>query len=320
MPLKHFETLPDPRPKQILSQLIDKVGELSDDLGIDPEYPLPPSRIFGTHRDEILDYSSVHILHQGVDTIKQLYEGIPRIHVFLDIEREYNNKIGALINIKTQQGNYDFILGSGGKSGYTYRLQNNELGIIIFFCSRYKKLEVEQDHDGLPHFTNDSEIYSHLKIECSPHLLCSTPVNEVQVLLDRFANVFLNDDWKWAGVAAHLCVDVMGWEIPPDFEQRFICRSKRNYRHSGIRHVEMQQGEVAVMYGQTETLTYGAATSTQFTIYDKTKQALKTDKLDFWEEIWRSNSENYYLPSPYESGRTVRRFEIRFHHNVIDQI
>ncbi|WP_353572831.1 hypothetical protein [Candidatus Albibeggiatoa sp. nov. BB20] len=305
-------------PQELLNKLTHKIDELSIDLNETPNYPLPP-RYFTTSDAQQIDLSNVHVLHQGVDTIKQLYEGIPHVKTFLDIEYEYKNKIGALVNIQTKTGNYQFILGSGGKSGYMYRLQNNELGIIIFFCTRFKKLEIERDeYDGLPRFTSDSETYSHLKIECSPHLLCSTSVNDVQSMLDSFASAFLND-WKHSGVAAHLCVDVMGWDIPQDFEQRFICRSKKNYRHSGIQNIELEQGQVAVIYGRTETLTYGSATSTQFTIYNKTLQSTKTDKLEFWEEIWGSNSEIPELPSPYQSGQTVRRFEVRFHHNVIDQ-
>ncbi|WP_353570569.1 hypothetical protein, partial [Candidatus Albibeggiatoa sp. nov. BB20] len=228
--------------------------------------------------------------------------------------------IGAIVNIQTSTGNYDFILGSGGKSGYTYRLQNNELGIIIFYCSRYKKIEVEPMalNDDLSDFSSDTEPHSHLKIECSPHLLCTSTPNEIQTMLDSFANVFLNN-WEYLGVSAHLCVDVMGWDIPPDFEQRLVCRSKRNYRHSGIQKIELQTGEIAVTYNRTETITYGSAAFTQFTIYDKTLQATKTDKLDFWEEIWQSNSEIPELPSPYQRGEQVRRFELRFHHRVIDQ-
>lgn len=297
----------------------------------DDQPPIPP-RFFVDKQLNQFNYSNVHILHQGVDTIKQLYKGIPHIKTYLDIEWEYKNKIGAVVNIQTKQGNFDFILGSGGKSGYTYRLQNNELGVIIFFASRYKKLIVERSGaDGLPAFSDDTESYSHLKIECSPHLLLSFSHNEVQDLLDGFANVFMQD-WDYSGVAAHLCVDVMGWFMPSDFEQRFRSYSKKDYtKHTGIETVELQQSETAVTYGGTQTITYGRPAFTQFTIYDKQIQALKTDKLDFWEDVWLSNSEIPELPSPYkpllqqteqerDSGiYNVRRFELRYHHNVIEQ-
>lgn len=264
--------------------------------------------------------NKVHVLHRGVDTIKQLYQGIPHVQTFLDIDKEYKSKIGAVLTLHTATGHYNFLLGSGGKSGYTYRLQNNELGIIILFCSRYKKLQIDNDsYDALPKFEMDTEPYSHLKIECSPHLLCSTPVDEVQRMLDSFAAYFLQKGWQHSGVAAHLCVDVQGWDIPVDFEKRFVTRSKRNYRHSGIEQVEFDGGEVAVMYGNTESMTYGTLAFTQFCIYDKTREATKSDKIGVWEEIWRASSEIPELPSPYQQGETVRRFELRFHHRVIDQ-
>lgn len=48
------------------------------------------------------------------------------------------------------------MIGSGGASGYQFRLQNSDLGLILFLKSRY----AEQDKE-----------FSHFKIECSPHWL-----------------------------------------------------------------------------------------------------------------------------------------------------
>ncbi|WP_353573142.1 hypothetical protein, partial [Candidatus Albibeggiatoa sp. nov. BB20] len=107
----------------MLSKLTAKIDELSSDLGEQPEYPLP-QRYFTDSEARLHDLSNVHILHQGVDTIKQLYKGVPIFKTFIGIEQKYKSEIGAIVNIQTSTGNYDFILGSGGKSGYTYRLQN----------------------------------------------------------------------------------------------------------------------------------------------------------------------------------------------------
>lgn len=302
--------------QQVLNKLTDKIDELSHELGETPEYPPLPQRYFMSPQGEYIDMTNVHILHQGVDTIKQLYSGIPHYDTFQEIETEYQRTIGAIMTLRTATGTYDFMLGSGGRSGYAYRLQNNELGIIIFFCSRYKKLKTD---DVLPAFTTDTEPYSHLKIECSPHLLCSTPVHTVQQMLDGFAAYFLQQGWQHSGIAAHLCVDVQGWDIPPDFEQRLVTRAKPKDTYLGMQSMEFDGGEVAVIYGRRESITYGTASFTQFSIYDKTREATKSDKIETWEEIWQSNSEIPELPSPYQQGQTVRRFEIRFHHRVIDQ-
>ncbi len=64
----------------------------------------------------------------------------------------------------------------------------------------------------------------------------------------------------------------------------------------------------------------------QFCIYDKTAEALKSDKLDFWQQIWRqvpaSDFDGDFSKadtSEYGEVDTVHRIEARFHHSVINQ-
>ena len=103
----------------------------------------------------------LQIVGTFVDTFRQLFRGRVNPDLFTDIE------FSLSLNEKTfQLKGVDWLLGKSGKnSGYQYRLQNNELGLVILFKQYHAKADTPA---------------SHLKIECSPWFLdARTP--EVQL-------------------------------------------------------------------------------------------------------------------------------------------
>lgn len=67
--------------------------------------------------------SAVNFLHEGVDTIRQLYQGILKADVLEQIKRFY--ELGPARRLVYLLG-CNWLLGSGGSSGFQYRLQDNE--------------------------------------------------------------------------------------------------------------------------------------------------------------------------------------------------
>ena len=255
-------------------------------------------RIFLTPERPV-DLSKVRILHSGVDTVRQLYKGTLNEHLLAEISGHY---LKGFQSIMTFLGR-EWVVGSGGKSGYRYRLQNNEYGLILLIGSRYADLTKEG---------------AHLKIECSPTFLKDISAASVQETLDEIAAVLLHAP-EPTGVALHLAIDVQGWQPPKDFEQRLTTRSKRRMDHIGLDRLEVAGGETIQRYGQNESYLFGLPTSVQFSLYRKDLEALKRDKLDWWESIWRQCGDELCEPY-YDPAKAVWRLEWRFHHNTIAQI
>ncbi|WP_435101037.1 hypothetical protein [Arhodomonas sp. AD133] len=245
------------------------------------------------------DLRNVRILHTGVDTLRQLYQGTVRTH---EIGLLHGQSRWGDESVVTWAG-YEWVIGSGGRSGYRYRLQNNELGLIVLLGSRYKRLQ---------------EPGSHLKIECSPHFLKDNPPERVQAELDRIAATLLHDPTHHA-VAVHVAIDVQGWKPPRDFTERIRTRARRKTDHTGFDSLEFVGGETAQRYEGGQSYLFGSSSSVQFATYRKDLEAHKRDKLDWWESVWREAAEELDEPS-YREGKPVWRLEWRFHHNVVQQI
>jgi len=65
---------------------------------------------------------------------------------------------------------------------------------------------------------------------------------------------------------------------------------------------------------------FGSASGVQLAIYNKTEQARATDKLDYWESVWkRRDSFDPQDPDNYDPVADVWRVELRYHHSVIQQ-
>lgn len=235
------------------------------------------------------DLSTVNVLHQGVDTIRQLYHGTVKVDVIKEIEQVYEQGAGAFGYFF----GYQFkVSASGKRSGYRYRLQNNDLGVIILIGSYFKELEYEG---------------SHLKIELSPHLIHKSGFDGVCDLLAHFAKEVYGYHYRGVGCAVHLCVDVQGWTIPYDMENRFVTRSRRLFRVNGMDDLQMDIDGFSARFNRTETITFGSPKGVQVSCYDKEEESRKSDKFDFWKSVWGDD---------YDSSQRVTRVELRLHQVV----
>ncbi|MCW8965727.1 MAG: hypothetical protein OQK82_03440 [Candidatus Pacearchaeota archaeon] len=263
--------------------------------------PEREDRIF-YHSGNIYDMSGVKFLHQGVDTLKYLYKGKANLETYQMIKDLYDTTHSAIFGFADQM----WMLGSGGASGYRYRLQNNDLGVIVFYGAKHGKISEE-----------DNLIKHNLKVELSPHFLISRDAKQVDKFIDDLAGHFLTD-MERPQLAVHLCIDVKGWQIPEDFDHRLKTRARRLFDYKGVSDYEFDLSATSVTYGRQETITYGKAGSLQFTVYDKTKANQKQDKVEFWEKQWKTKTNDNFEPW-YQKGDKVHRIEFRFHHTVVEQ-
>src|SRR5690606_31903163 len=157
-----------------------------------------------------LDLSGVRVVHSGIDTLKQLYEGVLQPGFLAMVIQAYEAG-NASKNYGVKVNGVAYLVGSGGKSGYQYRLQNNDYGLTVFLKSSYATVDARG---------------SHLKIECSPQFLIDRSFQDVQEILDDIAYAALGF-FRRSGVAVHLACDIQGWQPAADFMDRFVTRSKK---------------------------------------------------------------------------------------------
>ena len=239
----------------------------------------------------ITDLSNVRLLRCAVDTVRQLYRGKIKPEVFDLFESP------GLVRL----GTYDFHAGRIGRdSGYQYRLQNADLGIILLI----KNFNVKETDNG-----------PHLKIEVSPHTIENHTPENLQKFLDSFAGLVL-DDFAYNQVAIHMALDVQGWQPSNDIVARMQCRSKRVRDISGISSFDFAAD--STVYGKNQSFMWGSAGGVQLAIYNKTLQAKTTDKLDFWSSLWSQAYSDLDTPM-YNPEETVWRIELRYHHSVVQQ-
>jgi hypothetical protein len=259
------------------------------------------------------DSSSVTVLHNGIDTIKQLYSGLIDNEVLLRVvdfyeNNEANSKTPFILN------GLPWKLTSGRRGGYRYLLKNEELGVIVLFGSFYCAPNLNGHH---------------LKIELSPHFILSRDVDTIQEDMDDIATWFITQV-VYTGVALHLCADVQGWEIPNDLEHKMTCKARRCFNGSGISFFEFDGLDLMIKYGRGQSYTWGSISSLQFSVYNKSKQAKDIGSLPFWSHVWNrdrafvvstsTDDENFHSSDKlYDPDKSVSRLEVRFHHSVIDQ-
>lgn len=256
----------------------------------------PRGRLFFSELGQI-NLGGVNVLHAGLDTVKQLYSGEIRLELLEQVERLYSEGFGECIEL----GGHVWMIGSGGASGYQFRLQNSDLGLILFLKSRY----AEQDKE-----------FSHFKIECSPHWLLPRSIETMKQELDALAAQVLHQP-QAKGCAPHICVDVQGWEPPANFSDRLVTRARRILSHDSCKVLYMDLGEVALRYNQGQSYLFGSASSVQMAVYRKDIQAKATDKLDFWQDTWNRKAGDSYDTPAYNPDLPVWRIELRFHHAVL---
>lgn len=234
----------------------------------------------------VFDLSGIRVLHFGTDTVRQLYRGTIKSAVLslFDVK-------GELVEFAGHQWHPGRI---GRDSGYQFRLQNADLGIILLI----KSFHVDAITEG-----------PHLKIEVSPHAILGRTSAELQSLLDYLADHVLLNSSK-VQCAVHIAMDVQGWQPGNEFEQHLHCRSRRTRSFSGIDSLDVYSG--SARYGRGETYMFGAPSGIQLCVYNKTAEARARDKLDFWSAVWA-------LSGHHDPAQDVYRVEFRFHHSVVQQ-
>ncbi|WP_251978752.1 hypothetical protein [Salinicola avicenniae] len=257
----------------------------------------PKGRLFLSPKGQ-KQLGHIKLLHAGVDTVRQLYAGKPCMDLFDQIIETYREGRGATINLFGST----WIVGAGNtNSGFRYRLQNNDLGVIVLFYARHVKVD---------------NIGTHLKIELSPHFIQEHSTADLQAYLDDIAKRMLAYI-EPMGCAVHLALDVQGWKPPKDFMERFVTRSKKVTKISGIDDFTFKHGSIATTYGNDETFMFGTASALQCCIYNKTKEAHARDKIHFWESVWNKASDDDPTVSDYNPDKEVWRIEMRFHQSVL---
>ncbi len=258
-------------------------------------FECPTGRIFvdpGNAR--ITDLTRVRLLRCAVDTVRQLYRGLilPEIMSLFD-------KPGTIVDFAGERWHAGRV---SKDSGYQYKLQNADLGFVLLVKNFNTKVDV---------------IGPHLKIEVSPHAIDSLSPERLQQRLDYYAShVLINVERNQCAV--HLALDVQGWQPPADLVARMHCRARTQRDITGINQIEWDTK--SSVYGRGETSMFGSAGAIQLSIYNKTEQAKATDKLDYWEGVWkRRNSFDDNDPQNYNAAQDVWRVELRYHHSVVHQ-
>lgn len=243
---------------------------------------------------ELVDLAGVRVLRCGVDTVRQLYRGLIRPEIMALFE-----KPGAMVEFAGEFWHSGRV---GKDSGYQYKLQNADLGLILLVKNFNAKLEA---------------IGPHLKIEVSPHAIDALSPAALQQRMDDLAAAVLTHRGR-NQCAVHLALDVQGWQPPADLVARMHCRARTHRDISGIN--ELHWATKSSVYGRGETSMFGSASGVQLCIYNKTEQARAMDKLDFWEGVWRRrDSFDSSDPDNYDPAQDVWRIELRYHHSVIQQ-
>lgn len=245
-----------------------------------------------------------NFLASTVDTVRQLYTGTPVSAIIEKIEQCIADKdFFSYSHIDSFFVNHQWHVSKMSKvSGYRYKLQNNELGLVVLFGSYYAELEKQG---------------SHLKIECSPHFLLNQPPTFIQQRLDILASLFLSD-YKYSGVAIHLAADLQGWRPQANFMDSFVTRSRFQRFHDGLSEMVLDDdfSGVSTRYGSgsVQTYTYGKVASLQSCIYNKSAQIISVDKVDYYHTLWGSSC------LEFDNSLDVWRCEFRFHHSVVREI
>jgi hypothetical protein len=240
------------------------------------------------------DLSGVRLLRCAVDTVRQLYRGRPRSEV-LDLFES-----SGLVEFAGVQWHAGRV---GRDSGYQFKLQNADLGLIALVKNHNVKAE---------------SVGAHLKFEVSPHLIDNRSPEQLQQLMDELAGQLLTD-CEANQCAVHLALDVQGWYPPADLVARMHCQARAQRDFTGVERIEFDE-KVAV-YGRGKSFLFGSASGMQLAIYDKTAQARAIDKLDYWESVWRRTDNPFDAADPfnYDPAMPVWRVELRFHHGIVQQ-
>ena len=258
-------------------------------------YESPTGRLFvDRNTARITDLSKVRLLRCGVDTVRQLYKGLLRPEIL-----GLFDKPGTIVDFAGERWHAGRV---SRDSGYQYKLQNADLGFVLLVKNFNAKAE---------------NVGPHLKVEVSPHAIDNLSPERLQARLDHYAaQVLTNIEVNQCAV--HLALDLQGWTPPADLVARMHCRARTHRDVSGIN--ELHWATKSSVYGRGETSMFGSANGLQLCIYNKTEQAKATDKLDYWESVWRRrDSFDETDPDNYNPAQDVWRVELHYHHSIVQQ-
>lgn len=256
-------------------------------------------RFFATPNFEFIDLSGVTILDCSVDTVRQLYNGMLNHDLLNDLEERLEAEHRPVIEYK----GHLWRLRRGGKAGFKFLLQNTEFGVVILL----KNNHTTADRAG-----------SHCKIEVSPKLIRDQSPDVLQHQMDDLAAGWFVVEPSPCGVAIHLATDWQGWVPPSDFVDRLTCRSQRVNDRNGFQSLEVTTGEVASIYGRGQSYTFGTVSSLQAALYNKSKEIIAHDKIDYFHGIWERKLGHDWEPL-WNPDLDVWRLEFRFSQTVLRQ-
>ena len=277
--------------------------------------------IYSTERGITYDLSDMRFLHAGIDTIRQLYICNIKKDVLFKIDQHLKKEDASNVIFL---GGYEWKFSTSGKaSGYQYNFKNLDLGFIVL----------------MKHFYTQSDTRGpHLKIEVTPQAIIKLGLEKLTKALREIGSVFA-DTLEASGIAVHMAVDMKGLDqsrVLDGFEENLHTRSRRSFKVNGISDASFSTAEAAFIYGRNETFLFGKASGLQLCLYNKTLEANKSGKINFWESIWglvpklEANHDDYFfehgiLEDEYNDGTdgsepdTVHRLEFRMHHSIIKQ-
>ncbi len=261
------------------------------------------------NNDGITDLSGVNVVGASVDTVRQLFYGVPKASFLEKLEGHVEMKDEFIWLTGNDQINDDrwHFSRMGKAGGYRYKFQNNTVGLVVLFGSYYGKM----DQEG-----------SHLKIELSPHFISQRTVPEIWEYLHGdfvgISRLFLEEP-EAKGVAVHLACDYQGFNLPGDFVRNLVTASRTIRAYDGLASIDLTDFTDAVgtygREGQAKDYLIGKPIAVQMAIYDKSYEMIKSDKVDYCREEW-----NCYSLGTYDPTQPVRRIEARLHHTVIREI
>lgn len=259
----------------------------------------PKGRLFFAD-GEMKDLSDVNIVGNFVDTVRQLYFGLPDQECLDHLEQICKARDNITNEVLTGTWHVTHM---GKAARYRYKVQNNETGIVILYGSYFAKIDQEAQH---------------LKIELSPKFIASNSPKQIQKRMDVIASYFLSK-FEPRGCAVHLACDVQGWTPPDDFIENFTTYSRTIKTHDGMATLDLSDLNMsAATYGgkgAIKNYTIGKPSALQMCIYDKTVEAKISDKVDYYNEEWQVFSLGTYV-----SLEPVKRIEARIHHQIVREI
>ncbi|MCL7422879.1 MAG: hypothetical protein M8364_18470 [Methylobacter sp.] len=272
-------------------------------VGLDQD---PQGRLF-VNSHGVTDLTDVDIIGASVDTVRQLFYGVPLPEMVEKLERHAENHDEIITLTGRSQSMKWHFTRMGKVAKYRYKLQNNEEGLVVLFGSYYGKLDTEGQH---------------LKIELSPHFISQYSVRKIWQRLhgEHFglSRLFLSNPVP-KGVAVHLACDYQGFNLPDDFVQKFSTYSRTFRAFDGLAEIDLSDiSEAIASYGgkhQAKNYLIGKVASVQMCLYDKGHEIIKSDKVDYFTREWAA-----YSIGTYDPDKPVRRIEARLHHQVIREI